>query len=69
MSFLYIYFPGFVCFVLYKATISGECLQDHWSSGFLKNTLMNTVMTLSFQADRSGQTQKMQSFTSLKHLK
>ena len=27
------YFPGFVCFVLYKATISGEHLQDHWSSG------------------------------------
>ena len=30
--FFTIYFPGFVCFVLYKATISGECLQDHWSS-------------------------------------
>ena len=29
-------FPGFVCFVLYKATISGERLQDHWSSGFNK---------------------------------
>ena len=27
-------FPGFVCFVLYLATISGERLQDHWSSGF-----------------------------------
>ena len=24
---------GFVCFVLYKVTISGEHLQDHWSSG------------------------------------
>ena len=33
--FLTIYFPGFVCFVLYKAKISGERLQDHWSSGFL----------------------------------
>ena len=31
--FFTIYFPGFVCFVLYKATISGEHLQDHWSSG------------------------------------
>ena len=31
--FFTIYFPGFVCFVLYKATISGERLQDHWSSG------------------------------------
>ena len=32
--FFTIYFPGFVCFVLYKAKISGEGLQDHWSSGF-----------------------------------
>ena len=29
-----IYFPGFVCFVLYLDKISGERLQDHWSSGF-----------------------------------
>ena len=28
------YFPGFVCFVLYLDKISGERLQDHWSSGF-----------------------------------
>ena len=28
-----IYFPGFVCFVLCYAKISGERLQDHWSSG------------------------------------
>ena len=33
--FFTIYFPGFVCFVLYLAKISGERLQDHWSSGFL----------------------------------
>ena len=32
--FFTVYFPGFVCFVLYKAKISGERLQDHWSSGF-----------------------------------
>ena len=32
--FFTIYFPGFVCFVLYKATISGERLQDHLSSGY-----------------------------------
>ena len=32
--FFTIYFPGFVCFVLYFAKISGERLQDHWSSGF-----------------------------------
>ena len=30
-----IYFPGFVCFVLYWAKISGEHLLDHWSSGFI----------------------------------
>ena len=34
--FFTIYFPGFVCFVLYLAKISGERLQDHWSSGFKK---------------------------------
>ena len=33
--FFTIYFPGFVCFVLYQAKISGERLQDHWSSGFI----------------------------------
>ena len=33
--FFTIYIPGFVCFVLYKAKISGERLQHHWSSGFL----------------------------------
>ena len=33
--FFTIYFPGFVCFVLYKAMISGERLQDHWSSGII----------------------------------
>ena len=31
--FIAIYFPDFVCFVLYLAKISGERLQDHWSSG------------------------------------
>ena len=29
-----IYFSGFLCFVLYLAKISGERLQDHWSSDF-----------------------------------
>ena len=33
--FFTIYFPGFVCFVLYYAKISGERLQDHWSSGLI----------------------------------
>ena len=32
--FFTIYFQGFVCFVLYYAKISGEPLQDHWSSGY-----------------------------------
>ena len=34
-SFFTIYFPGFVCFVLYWDKTSGEHLQDHWSSGLL----------------------------------
>ena len=34
--FFTIYFSGFVCFVLYYAKISGERLQDHWSSGLIK---------------------------------
>ena len=33
-NFFTIYFPGFVCFVLYYVKISGERLQDQWSSGF-----------------------------------
>ena len=33
--FFTIYFPGFVCFVLYWAKISVERLLDHWSSGFI----------------------------------
>ena len=40
--FLTIYFPDFVCFVLYKAKISGERLQDHWSSGL--STILSTVL-------------------------
>ena len=33
--FFTIYFPRFVCLLLYLAKISGERLQDHWSSGLL----------------------------------
>ena len=45
--FFTIYFPGFVCFVLYKATISGERLQDQWFSGFLFRVISPFgVMTL-----------------------
>ena len=36
--FFTIYFPGFVCFVLYLAKISGERLKDHWSSGLFETT-------------------------------
>ena len=38
--FFTIYFPGFVCFVLYLAKISGERLQDHWSSGFRTTSIV-----------------------------
>ena len=31
--FFTIYFPGFVCFMLYLDKLSGERLHDHWSSG------------------------------------
>ena len=34
VHFFTIYFPGFVCFVLYLDKISGERLHDHWSSGY-----------------------------------
>ena len=40
--FFTIYFPGFVCYVLYYAKISGERLQDHWSSGFNLLVLLNS---------------------------
>ena len=48
--FFTIYFPGFVCFVLYLAKISGERLQDHWSSGFVyaKNAI-NVIWRLAFR--------------------
>ena len=45
--FFTIYFPGFVCFVLYLAKISGERLQDHWSSGsllFQECSIVNTLV-------------------------
>ena len=38
--FFTIYFPGFVCFVLYYAKTSGEHLQDHWSSGLAEAILI-----------------------------
>ena len=43
--FFTIYFPGFVCFVLYLAKISGERLQDHWSSGSTDFARMTALYT------------------------
>ena len=45
--FFTIYFPGFVCFVLYLAKISGERLQDHWSSGFKFSVCVFLVVSTS----------------------
>ena len=45
--FFTIYFPGFVCFVLYLAKISGERLQDHWSSGLILLELPSEVGRMS----------------------
>ena len=48
--FFTIYFPGFVCFVLYKAKISGERLQDHWSSGLRNHwVIFNLILYISFK--------------------
>ena len=53
--FFTIYFPGFVCFVLYKATISGERLQDHWSSGLnLKTQSVRYSIELLFKVQISS---------------
>ena len=38
--FFTLFFPGFVCFVHYLDKISGERLQDHWSSGLFQVVLM-----------------------------
>ena len=47
--FFTIYFPGFVCFVLYLAKISGERLQDHWSSGIFVGMTFVSKLENSFQ--------------------
>ena len=52
--FFTIYFPGFVCFVLFLANISGELLQDHWSSGLEYFSVSPVAVTnLSFCSDGS----------------
>ena len=50
-------FPGFVCFVLYLAKISGEHLQDHWSSGLdrvLKFSLHDEENQMFYQKQNQG---------------
>ena len=44
--FFTIYFPGFVYFVLYLDNISGERLQDHWSSGSLLRVVTQIYFTV-----------------------
>ena len=56
--FFTIYFPGFVCFVLYYAKISGERLQDHWSSGFIIHRLNDEYITVGFAVPGSLLLQK-----------
>ena len=52
--FFTIYFPGFVCFVLYLDKISGEPLQDHWSSGFILGGLSSDIRSeIFFYGDMS----------------
>ena len=46
--FFTIYFPGFVCFVLYLDKISGERLQDHWSSGYYTCESMENLANHTF---------------------
>ena len=46
--FFTIYFPGFVCLVLYLAKISGERLQDHWSSGYYQCESMENLASHAF---------------------
>ena len=46
--FFTIYFPCFVCLVLYYANISGEGLQDHWSSGISFRPYINILVDFEF---------------------
>ena len=51
-----IYFHGFVCFVLYLDKISGERLQDHWSSGYnLRIPLNSNEITLKLYEKKQQQ--------------
>ena len=48
--FFTIYFPGFVCFVLYKSKISGENLQDHWSYVVFFRSAVKAAMSSIFHS-------------------
>ena len=52
-SFLYHIFPGFVCFVLYLAKISGERLQDHWFSGLKMTLIAKKYVDSAIQGDKN----------------
>ena len=49
--FFTIYFPGFVCFVLYLDKISDERLQDHWSSSY-SNRIGTLVAMATYSSHR-----------------
>ena len=53
--FFTIYFLGFVCFMLYLDKISGERLQDHWSSGFIVELPGPSISLFSFQGSTCWQ--------------
>ena len=61
MSFLYhifsgfCMFPGFECFLFYKAKLSGERLQHHWSSGL-------TFLSLPLQSERQQRSNYFDAF-------
>ena len=60
--FFTIYFP---CFVLYKATISGERLQDHWSSGLISDSVISQFNISSPPLSESGGVKGMSSSGSI----
>ena len=68
--FFTIYFPGFVCFVLYLAKISGEHLQDHWSSGLahLSQRLIGELIGYSWSGVRPSSVRRLSVVNNFKRL-
>ena len=64
--FFTIYFPGFVCFVLYLDKISGERLQDHWSSGAVLTCTHNICFKQNYKNSEKIQL-KIVIFTAVKN--